>query len=122
MTEMDARQMDARQVVDRYFAALQRKDFAALRPLVHDDVRFTGVMGTTDTAEDYIEGLRQTMAQMTAMERQVICAEGENVCQIYHLTLAAPAVTIPVAQWFTIRAGRIATNQTIFDPRPLLGL
>lgn len=114
-------EMTARQVVDTYFAALQRQDFDALRPLVHDDVKFRGVMGTTDTAEDYIEGLRQTMAHMTAMERQMICAEGENVCQIYHLVLAEPAVTIPVAQWFTVRDGRIATNQTIFDPRPLFG-
>jgi len=79
------------------------------------------VLGSTDTAEDYIAGLRQTMAQMIAMERQMIGAEGENVCQIYHLVLTEPAVTIPVAQWFEVRAGRIATNQTIFDPRPLLG-
>ncbi len=114
-------QLTARQVVDQYFAALQQKDFDALRPLVHDDVKFKGVMGTTDTAEGYIEGLRHTMEKMTKMERQMICAEGENVCQIYHLVLAEPAVTIPVAQWFEVRDGRIATNQTIFDPRPMLG-
>jgi ketosteroid isomerase-like protein len=114
-------ELTPRQVVDKYFAALQQQDFAALRPLIHDDVKFRGVMGTTDTAEEYIEGLRQTMKTMTAMDRQMICAEGDNVCQIYHLVLSEPAVTIPVAQWFTVRAGRIATNQTIFDPRPLLG-
>lgn len=110
-----------RQIVDRYFAALQRKEFDALRPLVHDDVTFRGVMGTTDTAEEYIEGLRQTMANMARMDRQVICAEGDNVLQIYHLVLSKPNVSLPVAQWFTVRDGKIAANQTIFDPRPLMG-
>jgi ketosteroid isomerase-like protein len=48
---------DARDVVDWYFAALARKDFAAMRPLLHDDVVFKGVLGTTASAKDYIRGL-----------------------------------------------------------------
>ena len=32
----------AREVVDQYFDALTRKDFATIRPLLHDDVSFEG--------------------------------------------------------------------------------
>ncbi len=111
---------NARAVIDQYFAALTRKDFAAIRPLLHDDVAFTGAMGTTDTAQDYIEGLRGTTATMTGMARRVICADGDEVCQVYDLTLATPAVTLSIAQWFTVRDGRIAALRVYFDPRPLI--
>jgi limonene-1,2-epoxide hydrolase len=110
---------NAREVVDRYFTALKQKDFAAMRPLLHDDVSFRGALGTTEGVEDYISGLQGMMATMTGMERRVIFAEGEDVCQVYDLILAAPAVTLPIAQWLKVRDGRIARLQVFFDPRPL---
>jgi hypothetical protein len=36
---------------------------------------------------------------MTSVERWTICAEDEDVCQIYALTFATPSVTVPIAQW-----------------------
>ncbi len=110
---------NAREVVDRYFIALARRDFAAVRPLLHDDVTFKGALGTTEGAEDYISGLRRMMAAMTGMERRVIVAEGEEVFQVYDLTLSEPVVTLPIAQWLTVRDGRIAALRVYFDPRPL---
>ena len=110
---------NARDVVDRYFTALTHKDFATIRALLHDDVTFKGALGATEGAEDYLSGLQQMMATMTNMERRVICTEGEDVCQIYDLTLAAPPVTLPIAQWLSVRDGRIAALRVYFDPRPL---
>ncbi|MGI8857186.1 MAG: nuclear transport factor 2 family protein [Thermomicrobiales bacterium] len=110
---------NARKLVDRYFTALKQKDFAAMRPLLHDDVSFKGALGTTEGAEDYISGLQHMMATMTGMERRVIFAEGEEVCQVYDLTLATPPVTLPISQWLTVRDGRIAALRVYFDPRPL---
>jgi ketosteroid isomerase-like protein len=110
---------DARAVVDRYFTALVQKDFAAMRPLLHDDVTFQGALGTTDTAEEFITGLTRMMASMTRIERRTIFAEGEDVCQIYDLTLSTPPVTLPIAQWLQVRDGRIAMVRVFFDPRPL---
>jgi ketosteroid isomerase-like protein len=112
-------QENARAVVDRYFSALVQKDFAAMRPLLHDDVTFQGALGKTNTAEEFISGLTGMMASMTRIERRAFFAEGEDVCQIYDLTLASPAVTLPIAQWLQVRDGRIAMVRVFFDPRPL---
>ena len=108
-----------REVVDRYFAAMKEKDFATLRTLIHDDVSFKGALGTTEGATEYISGLQGMMAAMSGMERTVVFAEGENVCQIYDLALATPPVTLSIAQWITVRDGRIAALRVYFDPRPL---
>lgn len=109
-----------REVVNRYFEAQSRKDFDTIRTLLHDDVKFFGVMGMTDTVDDYIDGLKQTIAEMTKLERQVICVDSDEICQVYDMTLAEPAVTLTVAQWLTVRDGKIVTARVYFDPRPLM--
>jgi limonene-1,2-epoxide hydrolase len=114
-------QSTARKLVDTYFAAMAAKDFAAIRPLLHDDVTFKGALGTTNGVDDYIAGLRQTLANMLEVKRHAISAEGENVFQVYDLILSKPDVTIPVAQWLRVRDGRIASLQVFFNPRPLMG-
>ncbi len=110
---------NARDVVERYYAAQRAKDFATMRALVHDDVSFTGALGTASTADDFINGLKGMTATMTGMERHVIAAEGDEVLQVYDLILATPPVTLTIAQWFTVRDGKIAALRVYFDPRPL---
>ena len=110
---------NARDVVDRYFVAQKEKDFATMRTLLHDDVIFRGALGTTDNAEDFISGLQRMTATMTGMERRALFAEGEDVCQVYDLTLTTPPVTLPIAQWIKVRDGRIAQVYVYFDARPL---
>ncbi len=111
----------AYEIVDRYFAAMSEKDFATIRALVHDDVTFKGAMGTTEGADDYVGGLRQTLKNMRVVRRQAIAAEGENVFQVYDLVMSEPDVTLPVAQWLCVRDDKIAALQVFFDPRPLMG-
>jgi len=110
----------ARDVVDRYFTAMVSKDFATMRTLLHDDVSFKGALGTTAGADDYIKGIEQITANTTALNRRMLFAEGENVCQIYDMVVASPAVTVPISQWLTVRDNRIATLQVFFDPRLMI--
>ena len=109
-----------RAVVDQYFDALKRKDFVAMRTLLHDDVTFKGALGATEGAEEYIGSLKKLTEPMIGVERQVVCGDGEDICQIYDLTFETPAVTLPIAQWLTIRDNRITRVRVFFDPRPLL--
>jgi len=109
---------NAHDVVDQYFTALRTKDFTAMRGLLHEDVIFKGPLGTTNGADEYIESLKRVTATMKSVQRQALFGEGEDVCQIYDLTLTAPAATLPVAQWLKVRDGRIASVRLFFDARP----
>ncbi|MGZ3582430.1 MAG: nuclear transport factor 2 family protein [Ktedonobacterales bacterium] len=110
----------AHTVVDQYFAALTRKDWATLQTLLHDDLSFKGPLATLDKADEYLQGLERITARMTGMERRITLTEGENVLQVYDVTLAAPEVTVPVAEWLQVRDDRIASIQMFLDPRPFV--
>jgi limonene-1,2-epoxide hydrolase len=109
---------NAREVVDRYFTALTMKDFVTMRSLLDDDVTFVGPLGTTDNAEQYIDALTRVTTSMVDIRRHALFADGEDVCQIYDLTLSAPDATLPVAQWLKVRDNRITAVRLYFDARP----
>lgn len=109
---------EPRDVVDRYFTALRDKDFVAMRALLHDLVTFKGPMGATNGSDQYVEAMKRVTASMTGITRNALFAEGEDVCQIYDLTLGEPDATLPVAQWLKVREGRIASVRLFFDARP----
>ena len=111
---------NARNVVDQYFTALTRKDFTAMRNLLHDDLSFKGPLATIDNADDSIGGMKHVAANMTGAERRTVFGEGEDVCQVYDLFLATPAVTVPVAQWLKVRDNRIAKIELFCDARPFV--
>jgi hypothetical protein len=116
---MDA--IGARDLVDRYFSALTRRDWTTVRTLLHDDLFFEGPLATLGTADEYLQGLEHFTARMTGAERRIVFAEGEDVLQIYEVSFDAPAVTAPVAEWLRIRDDRIAAIQMLLDPRPFSG-
>ena len=109
---------NAGDIVDQYFTALKQKDFDTMRTLLDDEVTFVGPLGATNGAGDYIDALKRVTASMVGVERQALFADGEDVCQIYDLTLTAPAATLTVAQWLKVRDGRITAVRLYFDARP----
>lgn len=111
---------DATQIVDKYFAALARRDLETVRGLIRDDLSFTGPLATLDNATDYLQGLAHITAGITGLDRRHVFQDGENVVQIYDVALAGPGQTVPVAEWMTVRDGKIATIEMIMDPRPLV--
>lgn len=111
---------DPQQIVDTYFAALARRDLATVRDLVCDDLSFRGPLATLDNADDYLQGLEHITAGVTGLQRRRVFRDGESVVQIYDVALAVPGQTVPVAEWITVRDGRIASIELIMDPRPLV--
>lgn len=111
---------DAQQIVDEYFAALARRDLAAVRSMVHDDLAFRGPLATLDTADGYLHGLEHITAGITGLERRHVFQDGKSVVQIYDVTLGELGQTVPVAEWLTVRDDRIASIELIMDPRPLV--
>jgi ketosteroid isomerase-like protein len=106
----------ASEVVRQYSEALAARDFSAARALLADNLRFEGPIDQFDRADDYVKAISALFAMVKGIEPQATVADGENVAVFYVLqTVVANA---PVAEWYTVREGKIVHLRAYFDARP----
>ena len=106
----------ATDVVRQYGDALAARDFSAARGLLADNLRFDGPIDQFERADDYIKAISGLYAIVKGIEPKATVADGENVAVFYVLqTVVANA---PVAEWYTVRGGKIVHLRTYFDARP----
>ena len=107
---------NAKDVVDRYNRALEKKDFTAARALLADDLRFEGPIDRFDTADDYVTAITRLYGMVKGVQHVATVTEGDDVALFY--ILQTPVADAPVAEWYRVRAGRIAELRAYFDARP----
>jgi limonene-1,2-epoxide hydrolase len=107
---------DAKHVVEHYNRALEGKDFAAARGFLADDLRFEGPIDRFDKADDYITAITRLYGMVKGVEHQKTIVEGEDVAVFY--LLDTPVAKAPVAEWYTVRSGKIVHLRAYFDARP----
>jgi hypothetical protein len=112
---------DARKVVDTYFDAWKKDDFATMRSLLHDKVDFTGPIDRFDTADAY----HQSVVGLSQMKTDIVIhktfLDGPDVLTWYdlHTRVAEPS---PVADWSHVEGGKITMVRVVFDARPFAKL
>jgi ketosteroid isomerase-like protein len=111
----------ARETVERYFDAWTSGDFATARELLHDNVTFSGPIDSFDNADALIETLKGLSQILVDARRRGIVSEGEHTCLIYDLE-TGPAGITPVAEWYAVRDGKVASLEAFFDARPFAPL
>jgi hypothetical protein len=111
-----ATQVSAADVVRRYTSALQARNFAEARTLLADDLRFEGPIDRFERADDFIKTISGLYGMVTGVENQATVAEGEHVAWFY--VLNTPMANAPVAEWHTVRDGKIVHIRAYFDARP----
>jgi ketosteroid isomerase-like protein len=109
-------QITAKEVVDRYNQALGAKDFAGARKFLADDLRFEGPIDRFEKADDYMRAITQLFGMVKGVEPEATLVEGDQVAFFY--TLDTPVAKAPVAEWYTVRAGKIVRLRAYFDARP----
>ena len=109
------------ETVERYFDAWTSNDFDTARSLLEDDLEFRGPIDTFDNADALIESIKGLSQILTGAHRRGVVADGDQVCVIYDLE-TAPVGTAPVAEWYRVREGKIASLQAFFDARPFAPL
>jgi ketosteroid isomerase-like protein len=109
------------EVVERYFDAWTSKDFDTARSLLRDDLSFKGPLEQLDSADALIESIKQLAQIVTGAERHGIVEQDDQVCVIYDLH-TVPIATAAVAEWYTVRDGKIAKMQAFFDARPFAAM
>jgi limonene-1,2-epoxide hydrolase len=109
-------QSTAKDVVDSYNHALAARDFAAARRLMADDLRFEGPIDKFQRADDYLKAITGLYGMVKGVEHQGTIGEGDEVAVFY--LLDTPVAKAPVAEWYTVRGGKIVHLRAYFDARP----
>jgi len=109
----------AADIVDRYFRALGARDFPAARAFLADDLRFEGPIDRFDRADDFMKEISGLYEMVRGVDHQAKIADGDEVAVFY--ILDTPLAKAPVAEWHTVRVGKIAHIRAYFDARPFAG-
>lgn len=103
-------------IVERYSSALSSGDFDTARSLLADDLHFLGPIDEFHRADDYVGALRNLFSMVRGVEDQATVAQDAEVVRFY--VLDTPVARAPVAEWYTVKDGRIAELRAYFDARP----
>jgi predicted ester cyclase len=105
----------AKATVLSYIDSLNNEDFDAARELVTDDMTFTGVLGTREGAEAYMQDMRKMKMKYDIKKA---FADGDDVSLFYDIALGG--ITFFSAGWYKVENDKIKSFRVVFDPRPLL--
>jgi hypothetical protein len=108
---------DARRVVETYFNAWKKNDFATMRSVLDDKVDFAGPIDRFDNADAYQKAIQGLSQMTTDIVTHKTFVDGPDVLTWYDLhTKIAPAT--PVAEWSRVENGKITMVRVVFDARP----
>jgi ketosteroid isomerase-like protein len=110
------------QVVGRYNRAFAAGDVATARSLLADDLHFTGPLEEFHNPDDYLASLAKLAPIVTGTDVHKVLSSGEDVVTIYDLHTSTPAGTAPIAEWATVRDGKIVAIRVFFDARPFAAM
>ena len=112
---------NALQVVNKFYdVSLKQKDADGVRPLLTDDFIFSGPLAKTSKAEEFVALNREFLPAMVETRMLQQFEAGNQVCSIYELDLRKPdgdIFTTMMADWVTVRDGRLAEQRIYYDPR-----
>ena len=110
-------------VLDEFYRAVKRRDLAAARGYLADDLLFVGLFETYRNADEYIAALTGLLQITVRLDVKKIIAEGNDAAVFFELETKAPAAaTTLVAEWHQVRNGKIFRGQSAFDGRPFAAM
>jgi hypothetical protein len=110
------------EVVERYKQAFGSGDVQTARSLLADDLHFKGPIEEFHSADAYLQSLAKLSQIVTGMDVQKVLANGSDVVTIYDLHTNTPAGTSNIAEWATVRDGKIVELHVFFDARPFAAM
>ena len=112
----------AAEVVEEYQRAFGSGDIQTARSLLADDLRFKGPIDEFDNADEYMQSVGKLAQIVTGTDVKKIVAEGDDVVTIYDLHTSTPAGTSNIAEWATVKDGKIVELRVFFDARPFTAM
>jgi ketosteroid isomerase-like protein len=109
----------AGEVVRQFYQAAQKKDLAAARKFLSEDLVFVGLFETYRGPGEYLAALTGLLGITVRLDVLTLISEGDQAAIFFELETVAPAAaTTLVAEWHQVRDGRIHRVKSAFDGRP----
>jgi hypothetical protein len=105
-------------VVEAYHAALARRDFAAGRAMLADDLEFRGPFDEFHHADDYLAAIQRLWGIVDVIDVKHRSGTENEVVVLYDMATKTPAGTQLVCEWFGVDRGTIRWIRTLFDTAP----
>jgi len=114
---------NAGEILKKFYAAVAKKDIAAARAYLNDDLVFVGLFETYPNAEAYLKALTGLLSITVRLDVKKIIAEGNDAAVFFELETRAPAeATTLVAEWHQVKNGKISRVESAFDGRPFAAM
>lgn len=103
----------------KFYAAVVKRDLAAARGYLADDLEFIGLFKTYRSSDEYLAALTGLLQVTVRLDVKQIIAEGDDAAVFFELQTKAPAEgTVLVAEWHQFKNGKISHVRSAFDARP----
>jgi ketosteroid isomerase-like protein len=114
---------NAGEVVRRFYDAVGKRDLAAARGFLRDDLEFVGLFETYPSAESYLAALTGLLGITVRLDVLTIIGQGDDAAIFFELVTREPAAaTTLVAEWHKVRDGKIVWVRSAFDGRPFAAM
>jgi len=103
----------AKEVVISYIDAMGKRDFAAARSYLGNNLFIKGPGGEAfRNADDFLNMMEK---QKGKYDMKKVFVDGDDVCLLYDFV--TEKVTTFFCSWYQVKDGKIASIRTVFDPR-----
>ena len=111
------------EILKKFYAAVIKRDLAAARSHLADNLLFVGLFETYRSADDYMAALTKLLQIVVRLDVKVIVGEGNDAAVFFELETRAPAAARTlVAEWHQIKNGEIVHVESAFDGRPFAAM
>ena len=92
---------------------------AKIEATINNARRLGDLVDEFNRADDYVTAITRLYGMVKGIEHQGTIVEGDEVAVFY--ILDTPVAKAPVAEWYTVRSGKITQLRAYFDARPFAG-
>lgn len=107
-----------------YLERFTSGDQAGAAELLTNDFHFDGPVLRSEGKAAFLDGSAQLVPIMRGVEIHRQWEDGDEVCSFYDFKIETPAGagSIPMAEWNTVRDGKLASARLVFDTAAMAAL
>jgi ketosteroid isomerase-like protein len=106
------------EIAEAFLTAWTGGDMPAARALCHENLHFKGPIEEWHRADDHLHALARVAQIVKRVDLHRTLVSGNDVVIVYDLVTETPVGSARIAEWKTIRDGRIAEIRAFFDSHP----